>query len=133
VQPMSKFPKQERLNSRKRIGYLVTQGHNLNVYPFRILWCLSDSPSHSFHLEAAFSVPKRKHKKAVSRNRLKRKMREAFRLNKEAFKNTCSTHTQTLSLLVIYTPGKEVDYATIEKGMQQTFRLLEKKLIPQTQ
>lgn len=130
---MSKFPKQERLNSRKRIGFLVTQGHTLYAYPLRILWCLSDSPYGAFHLEAAFSVPRRKHKKAIRRNRIKRKMKEAFRLNKEAFRQNCSGRIQTLSLLVIYTPKKEVDYATMEKGMQAAIRILENKLAAQTQ
>lgn len=130
---MSKFPKQERLNSRKRIGFLVAQGHSLYAYPFRILWCLSDSPYGAFHLEAAFSVPKRKHKKATGRNRIKRKMKEAFRLNKEAFRQNCSGRIQTLSLLVIYTPKKEVGYDTMERGMQEAFRLLKNQLPAQTQ
>ena len=130
---MSKFPKQERLNSLKRIAYLVNQGHTLHAYPFRIRWCVGDSSDAAFHLEAAFSVPKRKHKKATRRNRIKRKMREAFRLNKEDFKERCGLRTQTLSLLVIYTPQKDEAYATMEKGMQEAFRLLENKLKTQTQ
>jgi|SRR6056297_640652 len=130
---MSKFPKQERLNSRKRIAYLVNQGHTLYAYPFRIRWCMGDSPDAALHLEAAFSVPKRKHKKATRRNRIKRKMREAFRLNKEGFRERCGLRAHTLSLLVIYTPRKDEAYATMEKGMQEAFRLLENKLKTQTQ
>jgi ribonuclease P protein component len=129
---MSKFPKEERLNSRKRIAYLVSQGQPLHAFPFRVHWCLSQAACDGFHLEAAFSVPKRKHKKATSRNRIKRKMREAFRLHKETFKTSLDGVNQTLSLLIIYTPKKEVDYHTMEKGMMELFSTLEKKLNEKT-
>ena len=129
---MSKFPKEERLNSRKRITYLVSQGHSLHAYPFRVRWCLSGATGDGFHLEAAFSVPKRKHKKATGRNRIKRKMREAFRLQKEPFKTSLGGVNQALSLLIIYTPKNEVDYHTMEKGMKEVFSILEKKLNAQT-
>ena len=121
---MSKFPKQERLNSQKRISFLVTRGNSLYAYPFRVLWCLEESAHHAFHMEAAFSVPKRKHNKATRRNRIKRRMKEAFRLNKESFRQSCADGKQTLSLLFIYTPRQETDYRVMEKGMQETFRQL---------
>jgi len=130
---MSTFPRQERLNSRKRIEFLVTQGRKLHVPPFRIAWCLSDSAPGTFQFEAAFSVPKRKHKKAARRNRIKRKMKEAFRLNKEPFRENCAQQQQTLSLLLVYTPKKELDYAAMEKAMREVFRLLEKEIKSQTQ
>lgn len=130
--PMSKFPKEERLNSRKRIAFLVAQGHSFHAYPFRVHWCLSQAAGDGFHLEAAFSVPKRKHRKATSRNRIKRKMREAFRLQKEPFKTSLAGVNQFLSLLIIYTPKKETDYPTMEKGMKELLNILEKKLNEKT-
>lgn len=129
---MSKFPKEERLNSRKRIASLVSQGHLFHAYPFRVHWCPSQAATDGFHLEAAFSVPKRKYKKATSRNRIKRKMREAFRLHKETFKTSLGGVNQFLSLLIIYTPKNEVDYHTMEKGMIELLSILEKKLNEKT-
>jgi ribonuclease P protein component len=129
---MSKFPKDERLNSRKQIATLLAGGHKMHIYPFRVYWLPSPGTSPSFHLEAAFSVPKKKFKRAVWRNRIKRMMREAFRLEKEAFKSGLADTGVKLSLLIVYTPKKEEPYQVIRRGTQKMLEELKKRLDEQT-
>jgi len=129
---MNKFPKHERLNSSKQIATLLSGGNKLHVYPFRVLWMQSSPSTAPFHMEAAFSVPKRKFKKAVWRNRIKRKMREAFRLEKEAFKAYLAEGAGDLSMLIIYTPRKEENYRVIHQGMHEMLEEIKKRVNEQT-
>ncbi|HPD59040.1 MAG TPA: ribonuclease P protein component, partial [Paludibacteraceae bacterium] len=69
------FPKSERLNSKIKIDRLFTDGKAFLVYPLRTVYFISsENPS---ELEVLISVPKKKFKKAVHRNRIKRLIREA--------------------------------------------------------
>jgi ribonuclease P protein component len=129
---MSQFPKDERLNSSKQIAALLARGNRMHIYPFRVLWMQSADTSPAFHLEAAFSVPKKKFKRAVWRNRIKRMMREAFRLEKEAFKSGLDNTGKRLSLLIIYTPRQEEPYPVIRQGMHQMLEELKKRIREQT-
>jgi ribonuclease P protein component len=82
------FPKSERLTQIKVIDSLFqkdsTNVSQRFVYPFRVLY-LSNAQSNLEFPQIVISVPKRKFKKAVDRNLLKRRIREAYRLNKPQF------------------------------------------------
>jgi ribonuclease P protein component len=82
------FPKSERLTQIKIIDSLFqkdsTNVSQRFVYPFRVLY-LSNSQANLEFPQIVISVPKRKFKKAVDRNLLKRRIREAYRLNKPQF------------------------------------------------
>jgi ribonuclease P protein component len=130
---MSTFSKTERLTSRKTIKALINRGHKLYSYPFKIFWLVHPKEENSFFdMKVAFSVPKKKFKRAVTRNTLRRRMREAFRCHKETFKEALKEYPHSLSVLIIYTPHKETGYKTMEGGMQQAFGLLKKNIKEKT-
>jgi len=108
--------KEERLKSRKAIESLFKQGKSFSVFPFRVLYMLEQtsivqdaSPGKSGHskLQAGFTVSSRNFKKAVDRNRVKRLMREAYRLQKNDLQQLSVLHHYNLALFFIYV-GKEL-------------------------
>jgi len=74
--------KQERLKSRKLIEKLFTDGKSVKNFPLRMVF-LQVQHTSTFPIQTAFSVPKRNFKRAVDRNRIKRLLRETYRLQKE--------------------------------------------------
>ena len=93
--------KTERLKSRKRIDQLFAEGKSFLIAPLRVYYnfsSLSGSP-----LQAGFSASSRTFKKAVDRNRIKRVMREAYRLQKMPLSAAIENKNQSLAVFFIYT------------------------------
>jgi len=70
------FPKKEKLKSKKLIDLLFEQGQSIKAYPLRFVYIQTELPYPDVPIQIGFSVPKRLHKLAVTRNRLKRLQRE---------------------------------------------------------
>ena len=81
------LPKRERLYLREEIEHLYTQGRTFISYPIRIVWLAEPAARRTDRAQApvaiVISVGKRRFKRAVDRNRIKRQMRSAYRLNKD--------------------------------------------------
>ena len=123
--PDRSFPRRERLKSKKRIARLFEQGKGGFVYPVRYV-LLDDSAEESVagkdrSLSVLISVPKRHHKRAVERNLLKRRMREAYRLNKQSLSGTLSG---PCALGLLYASGDVAGYPQIENAVKKIIRIL---------
>ncbi|RAU81451.1 ribonuclease P protein component [Pontibacter arcticus] len=114
-QPLHTFPKEERLCSKRFISLLFTKGSSFNVYPLRFIFFASEDVPPG-HTQVLISVSKRYFKRATDRNRLKRQMREAYRLNKHFFAQHPGQAPALLGILYI---GKE----------KKSFHSIQKKLI----
>lgn len=75
-------------------------------------------------IQAVFSVPKKKFKRAVDRNRLKRQMRNVYRLYLPTLKQQVLPLQKNLYLIFVYNQTEKLDYALIEKAMHRFFKQL---------
>lgn len=145
----------ERLRGVVRVQRLMTEGVSGFIYPFRFVYKICDM-THCADSEVVaayvggvatqvallFSVPKRKHKRASSRNQLRRRMKEAYRLNKyrwlgaheTAATSTNSTNAplsqaaQRLEIALIYSVTDELNYKTIDRAIQKIISHISREL-----
>ncbi|NRB47706.1 MAG: ribonuclease P protein component [Saprospiraceae bacterium] len=121
------FRREERLKSRKTIDKLFRNGQSFGQFPLRVVWMEMETPMGSSPVQFALTVPKKKFKRASDRNRIRRLMREAYRLQKPQFYSHLPEQLEQLAMMLIYT-GKEIpDYQTVEIAMKQLLRRLSKK------
>lgn len=114
------FPKEEKLKSRKVIDQLFREGKSVTKYPLRIIYLQIEGMERH---KAAFAVPKRSFKLAVNRNRIKRQLREAYRLHK----NELITNKKgNFALLVLYVSKEEATWEAINSSMIALLQNLQK-------
>lgn len=112
------FPKNEKLCGEIRIGKLFAEGEAFIVYPLRIVYRLSTEVQ-DVPVKVLISIPKKKIKKAIHRNRIKRQIKEAYRLNKTTLIESCREHGLSLQLAITYLSDKSLDYKLIEEKIKQ--------------
>lgn len=108
------LPKIEKLKSAKLIEHLFTSGKRLKKYPVQLLFVAVDKELQN-PIQVAFSVPKRNIKNAVDRNRIKRQLREAYRINKHLF-TTSNTH---IAVMFIYMGKEETSFNNIVEAIEK--------------
>lgn len=104
---MNDFPKTERLCTYHSIQALFKEGKSIKKYPLKLIYLPLDkalTPS-----QVLISVPKKKLKRAVDRNRIKRLIRESYRKEKHLL----SSQDKSYSLALIYMSDELVSYEQI--------------------
>jgi len=113
---MYTFTKEERLCNKKLIDGLFHSGSSFLCYPFKVSWLLN--PEQEVCAQVLFAVPKRRFKNAVDRNLIKRRIREAYRLNKQEHFYAMLNDTGKKIVFSLGYIGKEIEpYEVIEKKM----------------
>ncbi|WP_417428374.1 ribonuclease P protein component [Halpernia sp.] len=103
------YPKVEKLKQKKEISLLFEKGKWQTCGNLRIIFLKENLTE---NLQFGVSVSKRFYKKAVDRNRIKRLLREAFRLNKNNFTEAFGTNSS--AMLFYISPTKPKHYSEIE-------------------
>ena len=106
------FKKEERLSHYKLIEKLFEKGKKIHSFPFLVIYSEMELPT-DFPCQTMFSVTKRRIRKAVNRNQVKRKLKEAYRKNKQ------------YAFCFVYLEKTILPYAEIEEKMKSTILKLE--------
>ncbi|MDR2680968.1 MAG: ribonuclease P protein component [Tannerella sp.] len=122
------FPKSERLCLKRNIDRLFTDGHSFVSYPLRIVYLPDNGgqPSSS-GISVFINVPKKRIRHAVRRNRVKRLIREVYRLNKTEISGLCRQQGKQLHVACIYICNEVKTYANIEKAMLKALKIIRRK------
>ena len=118
-----KFGKAEHLKSEKSISLLITDGFSFVIFPLKIRWILVPK-NEKISIKCAFSVPKRKFKKAVDRNYIKRIMREAYRTNKSELVSLFEKNELQMHLLLTFIGDDVPNFQYIESKIILTLQRL---------
>ena len=113
-----KFKKKERLKSKIIFEQLFKEGKAINQYPLRLIWCHPEETIGNEKVQFGVAVAKRKFRKAVHRNRLKRQIKEAYRLNKQKLLTYLASGDQEVAILIIYTGKELLPYPEIEAALK---------------
>jgi ribonuclease P protein component len=118
--------KQERLKSRKSIETLFRSGKIISSPPFRLLYRELDETETPFQM--AVAVPKKLIKRAVDRNLIKRRVREAYRLSKSIIYDKKPVAPKGVQLVLHYQSREISDFRTINNSIRFLLRKLSDKL-----
>ena len=111
--------KQERLKSRKLIEKLYKEGNSVKAFPLRMMY-LKTTHTSDFPAQVGVSVPKRNFKKAPDRNRLKRLMRETYRLQKAIVYDNLD---QPYVFMISYLGKDKWNYEDLQAKMEKLLKL----------
>ncbi|MDH8702272.1 ribonuclease P protein component [Dysgonomonadaceae bacterium PH5-43] len=120
------FKKEERISAKKEIDLLFDKGLSFSAYPLRIIYTekdFSETPS-----SILISVPKKRTKLAVNRNRIKRLIRESYRLNKADLVQFLNTNNKGVMIAFIFIGNNLPSHSDIEPAMIKALKLLQDKL-----
>lgn len=120
------FKKEERLKSKMVIDSLFKEGKSTFVFPIKLVWKEVEGGDYAFPAKAAFTIPKRNFPKAVQRNQIKRKMKEAYRLNKHVFYENAIDRRKQYAMMFIYVGREPLSYIDIEKAIKKILRRIDK-------
>jgi ribonuclease P protein component len=125
----STFKKGERISLQKEMNILFGEGCSFCVFPLRVIY-IEKKPASGFDISILINVPKKNFKHAVDRNRLKRLIREAYRLNKHVLQEAVNDKGTGLLIALLFVGKELVSYATIEAVMIRILNTLKDKVCP---
>ena len=124
----------ERLRGEIRVNKLFLSGESFIAYPYRIVYAVSKAGENEESPRAALlvSVPKKRFKRAVKRNRLRRCIKEAYRLNKALLHDSLQQLGLRVELAVVYLDKEVQPYNVLEKHMKEMLQKLAAKVAKAT-
>ena len=115
------LPKSERLHAEKSIKELFEKGSSFFLYPFKVMFWVGEGLEESPN-QVLFSVSKKKIKKATGRNYIKRRLKEAYRLNKSILPSS------GLLLGLVFVGEAKMSFGELEPKMKQVLQKLPNEL-----
>lgn len=114
---MFRFPKKQRICSHEVIEGLFATGKSISESPIRIIWNFEEN-NDNILLRVVIIVSKKRVKLAVDRNVIKRRIREAYRIQKRPLELALERNNQQLNLAIIYQEKEIKDYKLLEQKIK---------------
>lgn len=121
------FRREERLKSKIAINQLYDSGKSIHVGFIRATW-LKREMSKDYPVQLMISVSKRSFKRAVDRNKIKRRIREAYRKNKQGLYDFLKTKNKKIILSINFQGKEDMSYKDIENKIILTLQRLETEI-----
>ena len=121
------YQKKDKLKSRKQMQFLFSKGTAITMHPIRLLYTIEKAEAGIFPnglLQAGVGAPSRQFRKAVQRNKVKRLLREGYRLEKPNFTNSINLTNTRLNLFFLYLDA----HVQTQQQIQTTINLILQKL-----
>ena len=119
-----KFTKKDKLKSKKQIEHLFENGHSIMAYPLLLKYNETEFKDNVM-TKTAVSVSKKKFNKAVDRIKIKRLIREVYRLNKPNYFNNLTTQ---YNLMILYIGKEKPIYANLNSSMKELLKKFNNKI-----
>lgn len=116
---MFKITKEERIKNRNTFKKLFEEGNAKTKFPLRVIWIEKPSAKDIGITKFGVAVAKKKFPIAAHRNKIKRLIRESYRLNKTEILHYSKTNKTQIILLFIYLGKVVPEYAEIERAMRK--------------
>lgn len=117
------LPRTERLRSLGAVRRMFESGESGFIFPFRYVWFAEADVIPS--VEVMFSVPKKFHKRANRRNLLRRRTKEAYRLQKQIVRMSANAN---LDLALIYSSKELLPYKTVANAVRKILEAVTQRL-----
>ncbi|MFM6993504.1 MAG: ribonuclease P protein component [Sediminibacterium sp.] len=126
------YQKKDKLKSRKQTQFLFAKGQSMNAFPIKLIYTIEqlepdESPALGT-LQAGVGAPSRTFRKAVARNRVKRLLREGYRLERPAFVEAAAIKGLRINLFFLYTDATVITQAAIQEKIKQLLARLAEKI-----
>ena len=122
------FQKKDKLKSRKQTQFLFAKGQSMNAFPIKLIYTIESNEPGS--LQTGVGAPSRTFRKAVARNRVKRLLREGFRLERPDFLRSSASALNKLrvNLFFLYTDATVISQKEIQEKIKQLLSRLSEKI-----
>jgi ribonuclease P protein component len=124
--PANTLAKEERLSRKRDLDLLFEKGQSFVVFPLRVVYLVVEAPQPA-PLSMLVSVPKKRIKKAVGRNYIKRRVREAYRLHKHELVEEVQASGNCFFLAFMYIDKNMRSFHEIEKALMKSLEIIRKK------
>jgi ribonuclease P protein component len=122
------FQKKDKLKSRKQTQFLFAKGQSMNAFPIKLIYTLESNEPGS--VQTGVGAPSRTFRKAVDRNRVKRLLREGYRLERPEFitSSVDALNKLRVNLFFLYTDATVISQKEIQEKIKQLLSRLSEKI-----